>query len=54
MTNRRGNKSEALLPWRKDITELREKGFSYQDIANYMKSKGISVSYKTISRFLKN
>lgn len=54
LTIRRGYKSEALLPWRKDITELRLKGASYQEIANMLNEKGIHVSYKTVSRFLKN
>jgi arginine repressor len=54
VTSRRGYKSEALLPWRKEITELRTKGFSYQEISNHLNNKGICVSYKTISRFLKN
>lgn len=52
MEKPKGHKRNLLEPYRKEIEEMRLKGFSFQQIADWLQDKGLTVSKSTIRLFL--
>ena len=46
-------KRSKLHPFRNDIFDLRENGYSFSQIAEYLANKGIAISVVRLSRFVK-
>ncbi|ENA3449051.1 hypothetical protein ABGN35_004523 [Yersinia enterocolitica] len=48
-----GHKRDLLEPYRKEMEEMRAKGFSYQQIADWLLTKELVVSKGTVRNILK-
>jgi hypothetical protein len=46
-------KRSKLQPFRNDILDLRENGYSYSQITEYLANKGINISVVRLGRFIK-
>ena len=52
MDKPRGKKSTLLERYEKEIFSLRDEGYSYQQIVDFLKEKKIIVSISTVRKFL--
>ncbi|CNM03556.1 hypothetical protein [Yersinia pseudotuberculosis] len=48
----KGQKRGQLLKFEKEIFELRNNGFSYRQIVEFLKNKGCKTSIPTVQRFV--
>lgn len=52
MEKPRGAKLPLLEQYKDDIIEMRKKGYSYKQIADWLNNKGITVTPMTVNRFV--
>ncbi|HGJ5856274.1 MULTISPECIES: hypothetical protein [Arsenophonus] len=53
MNKPKGHKRSLLKPYEKEMREMRERGFSFQQISDFLLTKKIIVSKDTVRLFLK-
>ncbi|HGJ5880065.1 MAG TPA: hypothetical protein ACHBZ9_13695 [Arsenophonus nasoniae] len=53
MDKPKGHKRGLLEPYEKEMREMRERGFSFQQISDWLLTKNIIVSKGTVRLFLK-
>ncbi|WP_205420306.1 helix-turn-helix domain-containing protein, partial [Pseudomonas savastanoi] len=50
---RGANRADALVKQKKEIMDMRDNGYSYAQIAEWLNAKGVIVSVSTVHRFIR-